>query len=134
LKGLDAVAPKRIGVVGWCMGGGLALSAAAHDGDTGAGDVGAAVVFYGRPLDPGDTAKIQAPVLGLYGAKDQGIPVEAVRAFEQELRANQTPHEIHVYPGAGHAFFNDTRPHIYQPEAAQDAWEKTLAWFRKHLV
>lgn len=129
LKAMGIVQPKRMGVVGWCMGGGLALSTAAHDGD-----IGAAVAFYGRPLDANDTARLHAPILGLYGAEDGGIPVEAVRSFEQELKAHQVPHEIHIYPGAGHAFFNETRPHIYQPEAAKDAWQKTLAWFRKHLA
>jgi carboxymethylenebutenolidase len=129
LLGMDAVAPKKIGVVGWCMGGGLALSTAAHDGD-----IGAAVAFYGRPLETSDTVRNQAPVLGLYGAEDHGIPVDAVRAFERELKAHGIPHEIHVYPGAGHAFFNDTRPQAYHPEAAQDAWEKTLAWFDRYLA
>jgi carboxymethylenebutenolidase len=128
LKAMDVVQPKRIGVVGWCMGGGLSLSTAASTSD-----IGAAVAFYGRPLDAGDTAKLAAPVLGLYGELDQGIPVAAVRAFEQELQAHGITHEIHIYSGAGHAFFNETRPHIYHPEAAKDAWNKTLAWFRKCL-
>ena len=128
LKSLATVSPRQIGTVGWCMGGGLSLSAAAHNGD-----IGAAVAFYGRPLSASDTAKLHVPVLGLYGEEDQGIPPEAVRTFEQELQKNQIPHEIHIYPDAGHAFFNDTRPHIYKPEAAQDAWQKTLAWFRKYL-
>jgi carboxymethylenebutenolidase len=129
LKAMDTVQPKRMGLVGWCMGGGLALSTAAEDGD-----IGAAIAFYGRPLDASDTAKLHVPILGLYGAEDGGIPVEAVRSFELELKAHQVPHEIHIYTGAGHAFFNETRPHIYHPEAAQDAWQKTLAWFRKHLA
>jgi len=129
LKMMDAVAPKKIGVVGWCMGGGLALSTAASSRD-----IGAAVAFYGRPLDPSDTAKLAAPVLGLYGELDQSIPVGAVRAFEQELKAHHVTYEIHIYPGAQHAFFNDTRPHIYHAEAAKDAWTKTLAWFRRYLA
>src|SRR5512136_642327 len=77
LKKLAAVAPKQMGTVGWCMGGGLSLSAAAHNGD-----IGATVAFYGRPLTAGDTAKLHVPVLGLYAENDHGIPVEAVRAFE----------------------------------------------------
>lgn len=129
LQEMDQVALKKIGVVGWCMGGGLSLSAAASS----EGEIGAAVAFYGRPLSADDTAKIEAPVLGLYGEEDAGIPVEDVRAFEEELKAHQIPHEIHVYEGAQHAFFNDTRQ-AYHPEAAQDAWEKTLAWFRRHLA
>ena len=129
LKEMSNVAPKKVGAIGWCMGGGLALSTAVHDGD-----IGAVVAFYGRPLDPADTAEIHAPVLGLYGAEDPGIPVETVRAFERELEAHGIPKEIHIYPGAGHAFFNNTRPQAYHPQAAQDAWERSLAWFFQHLA
>lgn len=129
LKSLDATAPKKVGIVGWCMGGGLALSTAAQ-GDS----IGAVVAFYGRPLDSNDTAKLRVPVLGLYAEHDHGIPPDAARAFEAELQKHGMPHEIHIYPGVEHAFFNDTRPHIYNRAAAEDAWQKTLAWFRKYLV
>ncbi len=129
LKKLQNVAPQKVGVVGWCMGGGLSLSAAAHHGDL----IGAAVAFYGRPLTAGDTAKLAVPVLGLYAEHDHGIPVEAVRAFDAEMEQQQVPHEVHIYPGTSHAFFNDTRPQIYAAAAAQDAWQKTLAWFEKYL-
>ncbi len=78
LKKMREVAPQKVGVVGWCMGGGLALSTAAHHADL----IGAAVAFYGRPLTAGDTARLKVPVLGLYAEHDHGIPVEAVRAFE----------------------------------------------------
>jgi carboxymethylenebutenolidase len=130
LQGMEEVAPKPIGVVGWCMGGGLSLSAAASS----RGEIGAAVAFYGRPLSAADTSRLQVPTLGLYAELDKGIPVSDVRAFEQELRANQITHQIHIYPGAEHAFFNDTRPHIYHAEAAQDAWQKTLGWFGQYLT
>ena len=130
LKKLDQVVPQKVGVVGWRMGGGLALSTAAHHADL----IGAAVAFYGRPLTASDTARLEAPVLGLYAEHDHGIPVEAVRAFEAELIKRNVPHEVRVYPDTSHAFFNDTRPQIYQAAAAQDAWERTLAWFRKYLV
>ena len=129
LQSLEVVSPKRIGVVGFCMGGGLtALAAAESDGE-----LGAAVMFYGRPLDPNDTAKLQVPLLGLFGELDQGIPVEGVRAFAEELEAYGKTHKIHIYPGAQHAFFNDGRPHMYHAEAAVDAWEKMLAWFEQYL-
>jgi carboxymethylenebutenolidase len=130
LKKHDHVAPKKMGVVGWCMGGGLSLSTAAYHADL----IGAAVAFYGRPLSAGDTAKLQVPVLGLYAEHDHGIPPAAVKAFEDELKANHIEHAIHIYSGADHAFFNDTRPHIYKAEAATDAWQKTLVWFRQYLV
>ncbi len=125
----EDVAPKQIGVVGWCMGGGLALSTSATDDQ-----VGATVCFYGRPLEAHDTPKIQSPVLGLYGELDGGIPVSMVQDFEKELERNVIEHDIHIYAGAQHAFFNDTRPQAFHSEAAEDAWQKTLAWFRKYLV
>jgi len=127
LQDMDAVFPKPIGVVGWCMGGGLALSTAADDGG-----VGAVVAFYGQPLSPADTARIKAPVLGLYGEEDQGIPVAKVRRFQETLQEHGIAHEIHVYPGARHAFFNDTRE-AYDEKAADDAWQRTLSWFGRYL-
>ncbi len=130
LKRMANVEPKKLGVVGWCMGGGLSLSTAAHHGDL----IGAAVAFYGRPLTAGDTAKLTVPVLALYAEHDHSIPVEAVRAFEEEMKKQGVPHAVHLYPDTQHAFFNDSRPHIYQAAAAQDAWQKTLAWFRKYLA
>lgn len=130
LRKMQHIAPQKVGVVGWCMGGGLSLSTAAHHADL----IGASVVFYGRPLTVSDTAKLQVPVLGLYAEHDHGIPVEAVKSFEAEMLKQQVPHEVHVYPGTSHAFFNDTRPQIYQAAAAQDAWERTLVWFRKYLA
>ncbi len=129
LAGLDRVSPKQVGVVGWCMGGGLALSSAA-----GGPQIGAAVAFYGRPLSDEDTAKLDVPVLGLYAEHDHGIDVSDVRKFELSLEEQKVPHQIHIYPGTNHAFFNDTRPQIYDPEAAPDAWERTLAWFRLYLT
>jgi carboxymethylenebutenolidase len=129
LIALDTTAPKKIGVVGWCMGGGLSLSTAASSSD-----IGAAVAFYGRPLDANDTAKLRVPVLGLYAEHDHGISLEAVHAFENELKQNNITHSIQIYPGVEHAFFNETRPQIYSAAAAKDAWEKTLAWFRQYLV
>jgi len=126
---LPRVKPKRIGVVGWCMGGGLALTTAARS-DL----VGATVAFYGRPLSEDDTARIATPVLGLYAEHDHGIPPAAVREFEAALQKARVPHEIQVYPGAAHAFFNDTRPEAYNPAAAEDAWRRTLSWLRTYLV
>jgi len=129
LVGKAHVSPKRVGVVGWCMGGGLALSSAA-DGT----QIGAAVAFYGRPLSEEDTAKLNVPVMGLYAEHDHGITASDVKQFEASLQEQGIPHLIHVYPGTTHAFFNDTRPEIYDSAAAADAWERTLAWFRLHLT
>ncbi|MGW8252046.1 MAG: dienelactone hydrolase family protein [Anaerolineales bacterium] len=129
LQSLDKVAPKKIGVVGFCMGGSLTVATAAASQE-----VGAAVVFYGMPRDLDIVDTIQAPLLGLYGEQDHGIPVDLVRSFESKLQEVGVDHEVQIYPNAGHAFFNDTRPHIYQPQAAQDAWQRTLDWFTRHLV
>jgi carboxymethylenebutenolidase len=129
VKGLEAVHPKKIGVVGWCMGGSLTISTAAYSSD-----LGAAVAFYGFPRDLSIVKNIKAPILGLFAEHDHGISVDMVHSLDEELTQNGVTHEFHIYPGTEHAFFNDTRPHIYNPEAAQDAWEKTLQWFRKYLV
>jgi carboxymethylenebutenolidase len=127
LQQMEQVQPRQVGVVGWCMGGALALSTAADEEE-----LGAVVAFYGRPLAEEDVGRIQAPVLGFYGSEDHGIPTGAVREFERRLEAHQIPHEIHIYDGAHHAFFNDTRA-AYDAGAAEDAWKRTLAWFRQHL-
>lgn len=129
LRSLELVQPKKVGIVGWCMGGGLALSAAAHSNQ-----IDAVVCFYGRPLEAADTAKLKAPVLALYGELDAGIPQSIVQTFDKELEKAGVAHYIHTYAGAHHAFFNDGRAESYHPEAAQDAWGRTLAWFRQHLA
>jgi carboxymethylenebutenolidase len=123
----DYVAGEEVGIVGFCMGGGLVLQTVRQNEN-----VGAAVAFYGRPVSPEEAAEANAPVLGLYGAEDSGIPVEDVRAMEQGLQEAGIEHEIQIYDGAGHAFFNDTRD-SYDPDAAQDAWQRTQQWFESHL-
>ena len=128
LKQMDQVSSGKIGVVGWCMGGGLALSTAAESDQ-----IGAVVAFYGQPLDEEDAGRIDAPVLGLYAEKDHHISVESVREFEEVLQEKDVPHTIRIYPGAHHAFFNETRDASYDPDAAMDAWERLLAWFDEHL-
>jgi carboxymethylenebutenolidase len=129
LAEMGRVRPKKVGTVGWCMGGGLALSTAASSKL-----VGATVSFYGRPLSEEDTGKIASPVLGLYGEKDRGIPLGALRDFEAALQKARVVHEMHVYPRAGHAFFNDTRPEAYNPSAAKDAWKRIISWLQANLV
>lgn len=124
------VEPKRIGVMGFCLGGGLAMMMA-YKGR----DVGATVIFYGGGVQPSDKElrAISAPLLGLYGGADQGIPVAQVREWERKLAEFGKTSEMVVYDGAPHAFFNDTRP-SYTPEAAEDAWRRTVAWFQTYLV
>jgi carboxymethylenebutenolidase len=128
LKGQEYVAGEKVGVVGFCMGGGLALQTAVAEED-----IGAAVAFYGRPMPPEQAGQVKAPVLGLYGAADQGIPVPDVQAMEQGFADAGIEHEVEIYDGAGHAFFNDTAQ-SYNEQAASDAWERTLGWFQEHLA
>jgi carboxymethylenebutenolidase len=121
------VAGEKVGIVGFCMGGGLALETALVEDE-----LGAVVAYYGSPLEPEKAKDVKAPVLGLYGAKDQGIAVDRVKAMEQALKAAGVVTSIQVYEGAEHAFLNNTRP-SYNQQAADDAWAKTLAWFREYL-
>ena len=123
----DYVAPKKVGIVGFCMGGRLALMTALVDAN-----LGATVAFYGSPLTPQQAAEVKAPVLGLYGDKDQSNPVDKVKAMQDALTQAGVKNDFQIYPGAPHAFFNDTQP-SYNKAAATDAWPRTLAWFRDNL-
>ena len=119
----------RIGSVGWCFGGGWSLNTAQLFPD----DLDAAVIYYGQVTDDEDTLRpINAPILGLFGADDTGIPVDSVEAFRTALQRLRKEHEVHVYPGAGHAFANPTGTN-YNADAATDAWEKTVDFLRRHL-
>ncbi len=121
------VAGDKVGIVGFCMGGRLTLMTALVNDN-----LAVAVPFYGSPLTPEEAAGVKAPVLGLYGAEDGGIPVEGVLAMGEALTSAGIDNEIQIYEGAPHAFFNDTRE-SYRPEAAADAWQRMLAWFERYL-
>ncbi|HEX7956128.1 MAG TPA: dienelactone hydrolase family protein [Pyrinomonadaceae bacterium] len=125
----EATTGGRVGTVGFCMGGVLSLYAASKNER-----VGACVVFYGiHPKVEPDFENLRAPVLGLYAEKDEFVPPEAVRALEEKMREHGKDIETHTYAGADHAFFNDTRPEVYDAQAAADAWRRTLEFFRAHL-
>ena len=118
----------KIGVVGFCMGGILAVYAASKNRD-----IAAAVNFYGvHPKVKPDYAALRAPVLGFFGERDGSVPPAVGEKMKQEIGAAGGTCEVHVYP-ANHAFFNDQRPEVHDPKCAADAWQKTLAFFRKHL-
>jgi carboxymethylenebutenolidase len=118
----------KVGTIGFCMGGALSLYAACRNPA-----VGACVVFYGtHPNVKPDLAALQAPVLGIYGRRDKTTTPAAVTDLDRKLDALGKRHEFHTYD-AGHAFFNDTRPEVYAPEAAADAWAKTVAFLRREL-
>ena len=121
---------KKYGVVGFCMGGALAQYAATFD----AQNVGAAVSFYGgfKKVSP-EWEKLEAPVLLIYGENDKGVPPENGRELEQKLKALGKNVEVVVYPNADHAFFNDTRPAVHNPEASADAWRRMIDLFRRSL-
>ncbi|MBV7336271.1 dienelactone hydrolase family protein [Chloroflexi bacterium TSY] len=123
----DYVSGGKVGVTGFCMGGGLTLQTALVEEN-----IAVAIPWYGRPLSAEDAANVKAPVLGLYGGADQGIPVDAVKAMEEGLNAGGVENEIVIYDGAPHAFFNDTRQ-SYNEEAAADAWPRALRWLRERL-
>ena len=139
----EAVAGRKVGVTGFCMGGQYALLAACA-----CRGLSACVPFYGMlryapGLDPLAQAALaprrrsrtsRCPVLGLYGAQDAIIPVADVRELEERLAKSGRPAEVRLYEGAGHAFMNDTRPEMYRPDAARDAWPRLVAFLREHLV
>jgi carboxymethylenebutenolidase len=135
LKTQTFVNGDRIGITGFCMGGTIAFMAACRF----PADVKAAVPFYGGSIaDDSPTAplnaagNLQAPVLCFFAGQDPYIPLAQVHKIEATLQALGKSHEVKVYADADHGFFCDERA-SYHPEAAQDAWENTKAWFAKYL-
>ena len=125
----EATTGSKVGVIGFCMGGALSLYAASKNAQ-----VGACVVFYGiHPNVKPDLASLQAPVLGIYAERDQAVPPESVRELERQLKEPGKSVEIHIYPDTDHAFFNDQRPDVYNPKAAEDAWRRVIQFFARHL-
>jgi carboxymethylenebutenolidase len=123
------VEASRIGSIGWCMGGGWSVKLAVDQPK-----LAACVVNYGPlPTDPVNIAKIKAPVLGNFGADDQGIPPEKVHAFEAAMKADGKTTDIKVYAGAGHGFENPNNKDGYRPVATADASQRATAFFQKYL-
>jgi carboxymethylenebutenolidase len=119
---------EKVASLGWCFGGGqsmqLSLSGEPLD---------ATVIYYGSLVtDQAELEKIQWPVLGVFGAEDQSIPVETVTAFDAALDAAGVQNDIHVYPGVGHAFANPSGQN-YAPTETQDAWAKTMTFLQENL-
>ena len=119
----------RIGSLGWCFGGGWSLNTALLFPD----DLDAAVIYYGQVTSDEDKLRpVSAPILGLFGADDTSISADSVEGFRKALQHLRKEHEIHVYPGAGHAFANPTGTN-YNADAATEAWEKTVDFLGRHL-
>jgi len=130
LRGLPECSSKKVGAVGFCLGGQLALFAGCVHPDA----VGAVVDFYGvHPNVKPDVTKLQAPVLGFFAEKDGFVNAQVVGDLDARLTKAGKKHEFKTYAGANHAFFNDTRPEVYDPAAAADAWTRTVAFFRANL-
>lgn len=124
LAGRPDVDPQHIGSIGWSMGGGYALQLAIHEPR-----LAACVVNYGPlPTDPVDLQRINAQVLGTFGAFDRGMPPEKVRAFEQGMNAVNKSVDMKIYHDAGHAFENPANTRGYRPELTADAWSRTVAF------
>jgi carboxymethylenebutenolidase len=128
----------KLGITGFCWGGRIVWLYAAHNPSLKAG-----VAWYGRlvgqpnelqPKNPIDlVAELKAPVLGLYGGDDPGIPLDTVERMRQALKAANNPSEIVVYPNTPHGFHADYRP-SYRPEQAKDGWKRLQDWFKKYGV
>jgi carboxymethylenebutenolidase len=129
---------SKLGIIGFCRGGRTVWEYAAHSPDLKAG-----VAFYGPVVDAANpnwpksptqlAPDMKAPVLGLYGEADTGIPVAQVDAMKAALADNKKTAEFKIYPGAPHGFHADYRP-SYRADAAEDAWGQMQAWFRKYGV
>src|SRR5690606_3397584 len=119
-------ATGKVGITGFCYGGGVSNAAAVAYPE-----LAAAVPFYGRQADPADVAKIQAPLLLHYAENDAGIN-QGWPAYEAALKEHGKTYEAHIYPGTNHGFHNDSTPR-YDREAAELAWRRTLEWFNRYL-
>jgi carboxymethylenebutenolidase len=137
-KGTGKADTAKLGVTGFCWGGRQVWLYAAHNPN-----LKAAVAWYGavkrpgtdlQPKNPLDlVSQLKAPVLGLYGGADPGIPVDTLEEMKAALKAAHNPSEIVIYPDTPHGFNADYRP-SYRPDQAKDGWNKMQAWFKQHGV
>jgi carboxymethylenebutenolidase len=119
----------RVGTIGWCFGGGWSLKTALALPDK----VDATVMYYGAVVtDPAKLAPLKMPILGNFAGEDKSIPPSVVNAFEKALKDAGKTVDIKIYAGANHAFANSSGV-VYKPDAAEDAWKRTVAFFEKNL-
>lgn len=124
LRSLPDVDSKRIGSIGWCMGGGYSLALALAEPS-----LAGSVLYYGRLVtDDAKIAGLKVPLLGNFGGKDQGIPPESVREFERKAKASSKSVDFKIYPDAGHGFASSKDPKVFRLEDAKDADARTDAF------
>lgn len=123
---------KKIVSLGWCFGGGQSLQLALNSQEH---PLAATILYYGTPLvtDNESISKIKWPVLGIFGDKDEAIPIAEINQFRSSLNESGIKNEIHVYSGVGHAFANPSG-NSYAPEETADAWQRTLSFLKKYVV
>ena len=132
---------QHVGIIGYCWGGRVGFLAACS-----VPGIGACVNLYGGGIMPRESSPysdppvidraegIACPILGFFGGKDQLIPLDEVRRWEETLKGLGKDVEVHIYPDAGHGFFcDDTERGVYNEAAAKDSWERTLRLFQRHL-
>jgi carboxymethylenebutenolidase len=130
LASLPATSSKKVGVIGFCMGGLLALLTGAEASDV----VGALVDCYGVGKAKPDYARLRGiPVLGIFGGKDHSFDPQAIASLEKTLAEAGAPFEKKIYPDADHAFLNEKRADVYRAGDAKDAWGRIVPFFKEHL-
>jgi carboxymethylenebutenolidase len=129
LQSQSNVKKDRLGAIGWCMGGGYSLDVALQEPE-----LAADVINYGHlATDPAALKKINAPILGLFGAEDRGITPDDVKKFKDQLDQLGKKNDITIYPDAGHGFENPNNKDGYRPKDAADAWDKIVKFLAANL-
>jgi len=131
VSSLPFVDSSKVASIGWCFGGGQSLQLALHSEKH---PLAATILYYGTPLvtDKQELSKIKWPVLGIFGDKDQAIPLPNIQQFKSVLDAAGIINEVNIYKGLGHAFANPSGAN-YAPKETEDAWQKTLAFLKKYV-